>query len=295
MTRSRLATRLTAFVSGVVFALPVHAQQPAADPPGRVGRLASISGTVSYHLANADRWEAAALNLPLTTGSAVWTEPSSRAGIGVGGNQITLDAATEFDLDQLDDHVLVATQPQGASYLHLRIVPTGDSYTVATPRGIVGIAAVGRYEVVAGDLEHPTTVTVVDGAAQVSGLPTPVTVAANQTLTITGDGTTTPLTASLGPAVRDAFLTAMLAAERPQARRPNVPAYVEQMTGIDALYDSGEWAEAPEYGDVWYPPAEQGFVPYRNGHWAYVAPWGWTWVDNAPWASRPAITGAGPR
>ena len=26
-----------------------------------------------------------------------------------------------------------------------------------------------------------------------------------------------------------------------------------------------------------------GWAPYRDGHWAWVAPWGWTWVDDAPW------------
>lgn len=26
-----------------------------------------------------------------------------------------------------------------------------------------------------------------------------------------------------------------------------------------------------------------GWVPYRDGHWAWIDPWGWTWVDDAPW------------
>ena len=26
-----------------------------------------------------------------------------------------------------------------------------------------------------------------------------------------------------------------------------------------------------------------GWAPYRDGHWAWVDPWGWTWVDDAPW------------
>jgi hypothetical protein len=24
-------------------------------------------------------------------------------------------------------------------------------------------------------------------------------------------------------------------------------------------------------------------VPYRDGHWSWIEPWGWTWVDDAPW------------
>jgi hypothetical protein len=30
-----------------------------------------------------------------------------------------------------------------------------------------------------------------------------------------------------------------------------------------------------------------GWAPYRYGHWAYIAPWGWTWVDDAPWGFAP--------
>jgi hypothetical protein len=28
-------------------------------------------------------------------------------------------------------------------------------------------------------------------------------------------------------------------------------------------------------------------VPYRFGHWAWITPWGWTWVDNAAWGYAP--------
>ncbi len=40
----------------------------------------------------------------------------------------------------------------------------------------------------------------------------------------------------------------------------------------------------PEYGNVWMPTrVSSGWAPYRDGHWAWVDPWGWTWVDEAPW------------
>ena len=38
------------------------------------------------------------------------------------------------------------------------------------------------------------------------------------------------------------------------------------------------------YGNVWYPSrVAADWAPYRDGHWAWVDPWGWTWVDDAPW------------
>jgi hypothetical protein len=30
-----------------------------------------------------------------------------------------------------------------------------------------------------------------------------------------------------------------------------------------------------------------GWAPYTTGRWAWVAPWGWTWVDDAPWGFAP--------
>ena len=59
------------------------------------------------------------------------------------------------------------------------------------------------------------------------------------------------------------------------------------MTGVEPLLETGEWAQVPDYGQVWYPPVAAGWVPYRSGHWAWASPWGWTWVDAAPWGFAP--------
>ena len=49
----------------------------------------------------------------------------------------------------------------------------------------------------------------------------------------------------------------------------------------------GVMVRQPEYGQVWYPQVAPDWVPYREGSWAYVAPWGWTWVDSEPWGFAP--------
>jgi hypothetical protein len=39
---------------------------------------------------------------------------------------------------------------------------------------------------------------------------------------------------------------------------------------------------------VWYPSGVAvGWVPYRLGHWAWIEPWGWTWVGAEPWGFCP--------
>ena len=51
-----------------------------------------------------------------------------------------------------------------------------------------------------------------------------------------------------------------------------------------ALTLVGTWRVDGSYGNVWVPNrVAVGWAPYRDGHWAWVDPWGWTWVDDAPW------------
>jgi len=39
---------------------------------------------------------------------------------------------------------------------------------------------------------------------------------------------------------------------------------------------------------MWYPNrVVSGWSPYRYGHWDWIAPWGWTWIDDAPWGFAP--------
>jgi hypothetical protein len=273
--------------------LPSSAALPAlAPPPGRIGRIASVNGAVSFHLVGGTEWQVASPNLPVTTGAALWVAPGAEAALGVGGgNRMVVGPATEVDVDVLDDQALAATQPQGESYLHLQLVSPAETYAVRTPRGTVTIATAGRYEIVSGDTEHSTTLTVLEGAATLTGIPTSAEIGPGQTLTVTGDGAAVPFAATVGPAVQDAFLRHVLAGERPRpARAAMAPAILAQMTGAEALDDVGEWSQNEEYGPVWYPPVVN-YVPYRQGRWAYVAPWGWTWVDDAPWGFAPTHYG----
>ena len=153
-----------------------------------------------------------------------------------------------------------------------------------TPRGLVRLGGEGRYDVVVGSTDQPTLVTVVEGSAQIEGPGVSLQIAAGQTATITGADT---FEGSVGPEQRDGFLTERLNAERPPPPRASIPPQVAAMPGGSDLYGQGNWAPAPEYGQVWYPPVSPGWVPYRQGHWAYVAPWGWTWIDDASWGFAP--------
>ena len=77
--------------------------------------------------------------------------------------------------------------------------------------------------------------------------------------------------------------------EDAQEERSASSRYVSaEMTGAEDLDRHGRWDRHPEFGPIWIPLSVQiGWAPYRFGQWARVGPWGWTWVDAAPWGFAP--------
>jgi len=258
------------------------------DPPALVGRLAVIDGTVSFHTKDETTWAAATPNYPMTSGNAIWADANSHAGIQLGANDVNLGSQTELDIDHLDDQTFQASLPQGTAYLNLRALSNGDQIQIATPRGTVNINQPGRYEIFSGDQTHPSTVTVLEGAAQVTGdnnLNLPVSAGQTGVLRDDGQGGQVSATLAQAPAGEDELMAWARSREAPQAAP--APQETAQMTGAQDLARYGSWSTSPDYGNVWYPQVAADWVPYRSGHWAWVAPWGWTWVDDAPWGFAP--------
>ena len=261
------------------------ANQTQADPPARVGRIARTDGTVSFHNDGDTQWSPASVNFPVSTGNAFWTEPSATAELEISDSRIVLAGATEFDITSLDGNGLQAVAAQGEAYFHLRDPLPDEIWSVQTPRGRVRLGSAGRYAIVVGSTEQPTLVTVLEGSAEVEGPGLAMHLTSGQTATISGSD---DFQGAIGPALRDPFVTARLDAERPRpAPSAPIPNQVAAMPGGSDLGGYGNWAPTPEYGPVWYPPVSPDWVPYREGHWAYVAPWGWTWIDDAPWGFAP--------
>ena len=115
------------------------------DPPARVGRLARITGTVSFHNQGDTSWSSASTNYPVSNGNSFWTEPSSTAQLEISDSRVAMDASTEFDLITLDASGLQAVTPQGDTYFHLRDLAPTEVWSVQTPRGLVRLGGQGRY------------------------------------------------------------------------------------------------------------------------------------------------------
>jgi hypothetical protein len=254
------------------------------DPPSRVGRLAILDGTVSFHTADQTSWGSATPNYPITNGNALWADTNSHATVQIGSNAVSLAPTTELDVNQLDDQSFQANLPQGEVYLDLRNLNDGDTYQVATPRGTVTINQPGRYEIASGDQAHAGMITVLDGAAQINGDNLNLALGTGQMAVLSDDGKGGPVQASVATAQGDDQLVAWARSREPRQAPPQA---ADGMTGTQDLAQYGRWSTSPDYGAVWYPQVAADWVPYRAGHWAWVAPWGWTWVDDAPWGFAP--------
>jgi hypothetical protein len=257
-----------------------------ADPPQRVGRVALIRGDVSIQPTDQDDWEPATRNYPVTQGEAVWTGQGANTELQIGPVDVFLDGETEVDVDQLDYGVMQLSLPQGAIHVEMARVPDGGM-RIETPQGEVRLTQAGAYRIDAGASEEddPDTllVTVLSGRAEIAGPGVLTPILRGQTGEV-DNGYRISIRAG-GANALDDFARRQLADERYN----DAPVYVsDEYTGYEDLDAYGDWEDTADYGRVWYPRAVAiDWAPYHYGRWAYVSPWGWTWIDDAPWGFAP--------
>jgi hypothetical protein len=254
------------------------------DPPSRVARLNLLNGPVSFQPASVDDWTSATLNYPLTTGDHIFADQGAQAEMHVGGNAIRLSGNTNFGFLNLNDQTAQMRLTQGTLAIRLRSLPDTDAWEVDTPNGAISLLRTGEYRIDTDADRNATMVTVRSGEAEVTANGQSFPVKRGETAFFTGDGA--PDVKSANPA--DGFDTFCFDRDRREDTLP-APRYVSRdMVGYEDLDANGSWSQVGDYGPVWRPRAvAAGWAPYHNGHWAWVEPWGWTWIDDAPWGFAP--------
>jgi len=277
------------FVTGIVGAAVIWsgAAQAQSEPPGRVGRLAFTNGTVSFHDDQQSEWTPAIVNTPLSTGDSLWTEPNARSEISLAGTRIRMAGATELDMLAVDDTQTRLQVDQGRIDIKTQAMDTSQPYQITTPRGTISLQQQGDYYVEAGSTQDPTRLGVRAGAAQIQSLNGQVlAVRAGEVGELSGDAAAPQLrTIHSAPPPQPA---AWADRDR-QVVYDQPPQYLSAgVTGYEDLNQYGTWINDGSYGEVWVPRSvPSGWAPYRTGHWAYVQPWGWTWIDDQPWGFAP--------
>jgi len=256
------------------------------DPPSRVGRLSYLSGSVSFRPGDVDDWTDATINYPLHNGDHLWTDSDARAEITVGSSAFRLAPQSAFGFLALDDRTVQVRLSQGSLNVRVRDLGESESLEIDTPSGAVALLRSGVYRVDVDSSGDTTSVTVRRGEAEVTASGSAFPVHPEQTAMVVGGDSPTY---DVRDAIRSDDWEDWCASRDRRWDDARSSRYVSRdVIGYEDLDDNGEWRTTPDYGPVWVPrTVAAGWAPYRYGHWAWVEPWGWTWIDDAPWGFAP--------
>jgi len=257
------------------------------DPPSRVARMSYIDGSVSMQPGGTGEWGSAARNRPVTIGDKLWTDKDSRAELQAGQASIHLGSMTALSFLNLDQNVIQMRLAEGHVNFRVRELRQGETYEIDTPNLAFTVREAGAFRVDVNENGDYTTVTVIRGNGEVAAGGQTYPVNAGERTDISGaDQYVKYIPGSASePDALDRW-----AQERNIKEDQSASArYVSRDTvGYDDLDDYGTWKEEPEVGNVWVPNnVSPDWAPYSDGNWAYVAPWGWTWVGSEPWGFAP--------
>jgi hypothetical protein len=275
-------------LAGCFAGLPrsASAQDQTADPPSRVARLSYTEGSVSYQVSGDSDWVQADPNRPLTTNDNLWVDKDSRGEVHIGSTAIRLAPETGISFLNLDDRTVQIQLAQGALEIHLRHLVTGDAWEIDTPNLSFTLNRSGEYRISTDPNSNSTVIVVREGDGSVTGGGENYDLAQGQQFTFTG---TEQLTEDTQPEPGfDDFEQWCQSRDQMENNSPSAHYVSRDVDGYYDLDSSGTWSEVPDYGEVWIPQGvAAGWAPYQVGHWVWISPWGWTWVDAEPWGWAP--------
>jgi hypothetical protein len=261
-----------------------------ADPPGRAVDIRYISGQVSVQPGGVNDWVAAVINRPLTSADRVWTDKESRAELYLGTSAVRMDAETSMTLTNVNDQTVQVELDQGALNLWVRRLYDGEVYEIDTPNLAFTVTQPGDYRFDVDPNGGVTRVVVRHGEGEATGQGNAVRLETGEMASFNNGTSLQHETSQVSaPDGFDDWCRLQIGSESNSASAGHVSADVIGAEDLDAY---GSWHQTPQYGAVWVPAGVgPGWAPYHDGHWVWVEPWGWTWVDDAPWGFAPAHYG----
>jgi len=278
---------LTAAILMLLFAMPSIAQdRDDQDPPARAGRVSYTTGSVSFQPGGQGDWMDAVPNRPLTTGDNLWADRDSRAEVQIGSTSIRLGSETSVTISDLENDVTQLRLSMGTVFFRVRHVGSDDTVEVDTPNLAFNVTEPGEYRVDVDENGDQTTAIVWHGSAEITGGGSSYRLSEGQQGTFSGVDQLRYDVAEIGR--DDDFSRWCLDRDRRYERVRSAEYVSPEVTGYEDLDEYGRWHYEPNYGNVWTPVGvAYDWAPYRYGHWVYVAPWGWTWVEDEPWGFAP--------
>jgi len=266
---------------------PTATAASAIDPPGRVARLNYLDGSVTMEPAGATDWAYAELNRPLTTGDQLWADSGAKGELHVGSTALRLSQQTAMSIVDIDDKNLQLKVTQGTLSTRVRALPPGQTVEIDTPNVAMQASSPGEFRVDVAPDGNSTTVTLRSGTANLYGDGGVFQMTAGQQITFIGVNLQQQ---SGGPApALDGFDQWVISRDRLEDGSASARYVSREIPGYEDLDANGTWRSDPNYGEVWVPTVAvtAQWAPYHQGHWTWIAPWGWTWIDDAPWGFAP--------
>ena len=272
----------------VALLAPQRALADDDDPPSRVARLGFTSGAVSFQPAGTDDWVSAVVNRPITTGDKLWSDQDSRAELNLGSASIRTSSMTGFSFLNLTDNVTQIQLTAGTLRVRVKRLDENETFEIDTPNLAFSVLRPGVYRIDVNENGDATMIKVRGGQGEITGGGSAFDLRPGEVGTFNGTDQLTADIENYGDDEGDDFDA--WCADRDRHEDLSVSArYVSpDVIGYQDLDEYGGWRPVPEYGEVWFPHTTiVGWAPYRYGHWAYVAPWGYTWIDDSPWGFAP--------
>jgi hypothetical protein len=303
-TRWSCQVALAGCAVALLLAMPVRAQDqqyPAQqtgddgsgqtaqqDPPSQVARISVLAGNVSVEPASVSQFSAAEANYPLTTGDRLYADVGSNAELQTDQLAVRLGQQTDLTVTAMTDTLAQFGLASGS--VHLRSFGLDPKATVEldTPNVAVTVLQAGDVRVDVDPDSNSTVVMLISGQVQVDGNGIQQVLQPGQRVRLSGsDPVGAQWLNAVGMDGLDRF-----SADRDGQYESSVASeqqYVDPETiGAEDLSANGSWETDPDEGPVWYPSGVAvGWQPYSCGRWAWVAPWGWTWVECESWGFAP--------
>ena len=199
---------------------------------------------------------------------------------------IRLAPNTGFSFLNLDDNTVQIQLTSGAINITVRRLDDNDDFEVDTPNLAFTVSQPGHYRVEASADGTNTVISIREGDGEATGNGQTYTLHAGQGGTFSG---TDSLYADVEPiGDPDDFDNWSESRDHRYDYSRSAHYLSPDVVGYDDLDDYGDWRDDSNYGHVWFPNrVAVGWAPYHDGHWDWISPWGWTWVDDSPWGYAP--------
>lgn len=263
----------------------------------RVARISFIQGDVQIRRADRQDWEVAVLNLPIVEGDEIATDGNGRFEIQFNSyTHLRVAENAQIQIVGLKDEGIAISVPIGTVTLRSGEFDGSRSFfEIDAPKTTISIQKAGMYRVESGVTDSlEVFVSATDGGeARVYSTDGGFTLKNGRraTIYVAGErlGEWDMADASRFADEFDSWSLERDAIIANRVRDAYYDRYYDRdIYGAEDLNDYGEWVHTRKYGYVWRPYSTSisqysDWSPYRYGHWRWIPPFGWTWVNDEPW------------